>query len=167
VGVSRLIPLSTERAVAEANANALSRLGRGVIEASKQSGRNRLLTIAAPLTWTKLITGAASPGVTRAVADTQGATHVRTLLEDARLAGPAHGFEFAVGPEGGLTDAELELARTCGWHLVGMGPRVLRVETAAICLAAMAAALAPVSSSEFIPSRQEQNSPRRHGVLEN
>jgi 16S rRNA (uracil1498-N3)-methyltransferase len=42
----------------------------------------------------------------------------------------------AVGPEGGFTDEEIRLARERGWRVVGLGPRVLRVETAAIALAA-------------------------------
>jgi 16S rRNA (uracil1498-N3)-methyltransferase len=45
----------------------------------------------------------------------------------------------AVGPEGGFTDAEVEAARAAGWRPVGLGPRILRVETAALVLAALAA----------------------------
>jgi 16S rRNA (uracil1498-N3)-methyltransferase len=44
----------------------------------------------------------------------------------------------AVGPEGGFTDAEVEAARAAGWQPVGLGPRILRVETAALVLAALA-----------------------------
>jgi 16S rRNA (uracil1498-N3)-methyltransferase len=42
----------------------------------------------------------------------------------------------AVGPEGGFTDDEVELARTAAWEVVGLGPRILRLETAAMVLAA-------------------------------
>lgn len=37
-----------------------------------------------------------------------------------------------VGPEGGFDDDEAELAQGAGFHLVGLGPRILRTETAAI-----------------------------------
>ena len=40
----------------------------------------------------------------------------------------------AVGPEGGFTDEEVELARAAGWQTVGLGTRILRVETAALAM---------------------------------
>jgi 16S rRNA (uracil1498-N3)-methyltransferase len=43
----------------------------------------------------------------------------------------------AVGPEGGFTDEEASAARVAGWRMVSLGPRILRVETAAILLAAL------------------------------
>jgi RsmE family RNA methyltransferase len=41
---------------------------------------------------------------------------------------------LAVGPEGGFTDEEVAAAN--GWQVVRLGPRILRVETAALALAA-------------------------------
>lgn len=41
----------------------------------------------------------------------------------------------AVGPEGGFMEDEVALAREAGWRLLELGPRVLRVETAAMALA--------------------------------
>jgi 16S rRNA (uracil1498-N3)-methyltransferase len=43
----------------------------------------------------------------------------------------------AVGPEGGFTDGEIAAAVAAGWRTVGLGPRTLRVETAAIALAVL------------------------------
>ncbi len=48
LGVTRLVPLRTQRAVAQPVEQALARLRRAVIEASKQCGRNRLMPIDAP-----------------------------------------------------------------------------------------------------------------------
>jgi 16S rRNA (uracil1498-N3)-methyltransferase len=42
----------------------------------------------------------------------------------------------AVGPEGGFSDDEVAQASAAGWEVVGLGPRILRVETAALALAA-------------------------------
>ena len=44
---------------------------------------------------------------------------------------------LAVGPEGGFTPEEVALAASAGWNLVDLGPRVLRVETAAVMLVAL------------------------------
>jgi 16S rRNA (uracil1498-N3)-methyltransferase len=46
---------------------------------------------------------------------------------------------LTVGPEGGFTDEEIVAARTAGWRLLDLGPRILRIETAALVLAAWAA----------------------------
>ena len=48
-------------------------------------------------------------------------------------------FAIAVGPEGGFTDEEIEIGRRAGWQVINLGPRILRVETAALVLAAAAA----------------------------
>ena len=39
---------------------------------------------------------------------------------------------FLIGPEGGLTEAEVEQAKTHGFHAARLGPRVLRTETAPV-----------------------------------
>ena len=48
----------------------------------------------------------------------------------------AVGICAAVGPEGGFTDDERHRALDAGWHLVDLGARRLRTETAALALAA-------------------------------
>lgn len=45
---------------------------------------------------------------------------------------------LAVGPEGGFTPAEIEQARAHGWQVVKLGASILRIETAALALAALA-----------------------------
>ena len=37
-----------------------------------------------------------------------------------------------IGPEGGLTEQEVALAKAAGFHVAGLGPRILRAETATI-----------------------------------
>ena len=54
-----------------------------------------------------------------------------------RLSGK--GAALAVGPEGGFSDEEVTLARQAGWRVMDLGPRILRVETAALVLATLAA----------------------------
>jgi 16S rRNA (uracil1498-N3)-methyltransferase len=119
LGVVRIVPLVTERGVAQPVEQALRRLWRAVIEASKQCGRNRLLEIDEPQSWPLFVE--------------------RTAGEPRRLlAHPtATATTAAIGPEGGFTDEEVALAVVAGWQLVDLGPRILRVETAAILLAAV------------------------------
>ena len=45
-----------------------------------------------------------------------------------------------IGPEGGFAPAELAVARAAGFDAVGLGERILRVETAAVVAVALVAA---------------------------
>jgi len=142
LGVRRLVPLQTERSVAEPFEKALTRLRRTVIEASKQCGRNRLMEIALPRIWTELCAETGSIGVSdpsrrRALADPSGAIGARAWCECLRNTAELRSVMVAVGPEGGWTDRELELARTHDWDELNLGLRILRVETAAVALAAI------------------------------
>jgi 16S rRNA (uracil1498-N3)-methyltransferase len=127
LGAARVIPLRCERAVAEPNEKALARLRRAVIEASKQCGRNRLMEIAEPVDFDALLESTPDAPC-RLIAQPGGSSlEVATLPDEAIC---------AVGPEGGFTDAELQAAAASGWQPIGLGARILRVETAALALLA-------------------------------
>jgi 16S rRNA (uracil1498-N3)-methyltransferase len=141
LGVTRLIPLQTARGVAQPTDQALKRCRRTVIEASKQCGRNRLMDIAAAQPVTAFLAHAPQ-GLLRLVAHPgPGARPLSHVLAEVPLAP----LVAAVGPEGGFTSAEIAAARD--WQLVSLGPRILRVETAAVALAACVAACANDSRS--------------------
>ena len=60
-----------------------------------------------------------------------------TLASQAPPDGP---LQLLVGPEGGLSERELDIALTIGFKPLALGPRVLRAETAPLAaLAAMQA----------------------------
>ncbi len=126
LGVARLVPLRTERSVAIGDGKG-EKLDRYVIEASKQCGRNRLMEVAPPQSWGDWLAAAEAPA-RRVVADPSGPP----LLPPPPASSTA--VFAAVGPEGGLTDAELDAARAAGWEIASLGPRILRIETAAIAL---------------------------------
>jgi 16S rRNA (uracil1498-N3)-methyltransferase len=129
LGAARLVPLVTERGVAEATPAALERLRRVVVEACKQCGRTRLMEIGGPATIAEAC-AAATPGGRVILCDPAGPPLV------ARAIGPAAAVLGLVGPEGGFTVGEVAAAEAAGAVRASLGPHVLRVETAAIALAA-------------------------------
>jgi 16S rRNA (uracil1498-N3)-methyltransferase len=135
LGVRRVVPLVTDRGVSQPHAAARQRLSRAVVEASKQCGRNRLLEISEPRPLRQLVTEATS-GVIRWMAH-PGGRPVGRLLADAMRADPQNACWLAVGPEGGFTNDEVSGACAAGWQSVDLGPRVLRIETAALALAGL------------------------------
>ncbi len=141
LGVFRVVPLQTARGVAQPLEHVLDRLRRTVVEASKQCGRNRLMEIASPQTLGEFL--AAAPHAA-----------LRLLADPDPSAVPVGGLSVpdtcltilaAVGPEGGFTDQELQAA--AGWQRINLGPRVLRIETAAIAVAAWLSLGTPSASA--------------------
>ncbi|HEX8951737.1 MAG TPA: RsmE family RNA methyltransferase, partial [Polyangia bacterium] len=56
----------------------------------------------------------------------------QTTLRSQLPATPPQQIVIAIGPEGGFTVEEVEAARAAGFAPVGLGPRILRTETAAL-----------------------------------
>ena len=130
LGVAAFTPLQTARSVVHPRETKLDKLQRYVIEASKQCGRNTLMGVGPLTEWSDFLRGRPLPG--RKVLAHPGGGPWAPGVGDAVA---------AVGPEGGFTDEEVDQARSAGWIVVDLGPRILRVETAAIVLAAWACAI--------------------------
>jgi 16S rRNA (uracil1498-N3)-methyltransferase len=141
LGVGRLVPLLTARGVAQPSPEALDRLRRTVVEASKQCGRNRLMEIAPGQTPADFFAGFTDSAV-RWLAHPGGIP----LQAALNAAAPATEIALAAGPEGGFTTEEVAAAQSRGWQTVDLGSRILRIETAA-CALAVAATLLPTSKA--------------------
>jgi 16S rRNA (uracil1498-N3)-methyltransferase len=126
VGVTQIIPTIASRSNA-APGRRLDRWNRVVIEASKQSKRYHFPVVHAPARFAQVLDREAA---TKIVFAERGGGP----LESALAGSPALGM---VGPEGGWTDAELELARARGFRWVTLDDGILRSETAAIVGAAL------------------------------
>jgi len=132
LGVDRILPLLTERTVVRLAPGEVAargeRLRRVAREAAMQSRRPRLPEVADP-----------TP-LDAALADLTGAGTAPGSSAMAEPGGgplPAAVTAVLVGPEGGWSDAELG----AGVALVGLGPSVLRAETAAIVAGTLLAAM--------------------------
>ena len=134
LGVRRLIPLRSNRGVAQPAPSVINRLQRAVIAATKQCGRTRLMEVGASQE-AAVFFATASQTTTCWIAH-PGGQSLAALLDDLPRRPPP--YSMAVGPEGGWTDDEVQAAVDSNWRRVDLGPRILRVETAALTLAALA-----------------------------
>jgi len=130
LGVTRLIPLRCTRSVAEPTATALDRMRRGVIEACKQCGRSRLLEIAPSQSLTTLLASKTGTNL-RLLTDPEGMPFA-TIDADG-----SSDLLVLIGPEGGFTPDEITAAKAAGFIRVSLSRQILRIETAAIALAAI------------------------------
>jgi 16S rRNA (uracil1498-N3)-methyltransferase len=120
--------------VAQPTGEALRRFERVVIEASKQCGRNRLMKITSAMRWIDFVASERAEDTVQILAHPCGA--IRSAELKAMIK-PASTIVLAVGPEGGFTTAEVEQALDRQWMAIDLGPRILRVETAALALVAL------------------------------
>ncbi|MCG3127492.1 MAG: Ribosomal RNA small subunit methyltransferase E [Phycisphaerae bacterium] len=137
--VQRITLAEFERSVVRVGDSHLEKLHRAAIEACKQCGRAHLPELSAGRTLAEAVR--ACQDHTLLVADPdERAVPLATWLHTH----PAANRRLAavVGPEGGLTPDESALLRDAGGHFVRLGPHILRVETAAVSIAANAAARA-------------------------
>lgn len=138
LGVRRIQPVAAKRSVIKlAGERAERRVEhwRNVaIAACEQSGRNQVPSVAPILDLPQYLGIAAQQNGMRLIC----APGVAARLRD--LAAPEGPLSLLIGPEGGFEDGEILAARAAGFHAIGLGPRVLRTETAG--LGAVAAMMA-------------------------
>ncbi len=128
LGVSEIVPLFSERCGVkldkERSDKRTSHWQNTIISACEQSGRNRLPRLHTPLSleqWLGTVTASC-----KLVLD-PCASHSL-----AQLPKPEKNLALLIGPEGGLSDAEIERAIKSGFTGIRLGPRILRTETAGL-----------------------------------
>lgn len=139
LGVDEFLPAICTRSVTRPMdaASKVERWQEIARQAARQCERARLPVIHAPRPWAAALQQVPAEAL-RLVA-MPGAQDLAAL--ELRLRREASAVAIAVGPEGGLTADELQQARAAAFEPVSLGPRVLRTETAAIALLALAAYL--------------------------
>jgi 16S rRNA (uracil1498-N3)-methyltransferase len=141
LGVSRLVPLLTERVVlhcASGDASSRAQRWRAVaVEAIKQCGSPWLPQIDEPVSPQQLFQCQQAFDLALIASLQPAARHPRTWFQafHARHNRSPHSVCIWVGPEGDFTPTESESIQNAGALPITLGPRILRTETAAVyCL---------------------------------
>ena len=135
LGVTHYTPVRTQWSQSRSNRERAGKLHQYVVEASKQCGRNVLMSIEPVNDWKAYCRSAHLPE-NKILADVSGTLKLAEIIPSPLSRSD---WALAVGPEGGFTEEEVEVARESGWKVISLGPRVMRVETAALGLAALVA----------------------------
>jgi 16S rRNA (uracil1498-N3)-methyltransferase len=128
LGVRQLIPLRTKRTDVRSkdSVKRVLRWRKIVHEASKQSGRAFLMTVAEPRDYEIFLS--TTDGEHTILFSERDGGALPQKIEDKKITA-------LVGPEGGWDDVELAAAKSSGIPIVTLGGRILRAETAAIAVA--------------------------------
>jgi len=129
LGVVSLIPLHTIRCDVKPKdaARRLNRWRRIALEATKQTGRARIMQIEEPAEFSRVIQ---PDGSSLVLFSERGGDGFSTIQADKSMT-------VLFGPKGGWDDLELETARSLGVRIVTLGGRILRAETASIAITAI------------------------------
>jgi 16S rRNA (uracil1498-N3)-methyltransferase len=147
LGVDTIAPLVCSRSVLRLDGERATKKvahWQGVaVAASEQSARNKVPRILPVMPFKQWLAAADAQTAARGVLSFTPEHSVSAWL--GRLAASAPGapasLGFLSGPEGGLTPEEEAAARQAGWAALGLGPRVLRADTAPLMALALVAGL--------------------------
>jgi len=129
LGVTKIVPLMTKRAdvkLKDADRK-IERWQKIALEASKQSGRTRLMRIETPVDFEKFVCQAEDAKILFAERSGESLTKIKA---DKKITA-------VVGAEGGWEDSEIALAASNAFQIVTLAGRILRAETAAIAVSAI------------------------------
>ncbi len=131
LGMTHFTPLLCERSVVKPGAGGVQRWQRICLEACKQSRRLYLPTVHAPCGLPELLTRATIQK------DSLWIAHPAASAQSLATVRPSLNVTVLVGPEGGFSDAEIELAIAAGAKRINLGSNILRIETAAVAALAV------------------------------
>ena len=138
LGVAEIVPVETERSQGrlgeERREDRRVRWERIAREAARQCGRNRFPRVRPTAEFPQVV-GQEAPGALRLIfweqETEEGLKHALTACAQVSE------IQALIGPEGGFSSAEVAGALAAGFHIVSLGPRVLRTETAAIAVVSL------------------------------
>ena len=137
LGVASIVPViarRTEPHLAKAAGKRVERWRRIAREASQQSRRAAEPELAGPLKLQDSLTASQGLRIVLSEHDSPSRFTMKQLMHDH----PQEALTLAIGPEGGWTEAEVELFQKSGWQFASLGPTILRSETAAVAALAVA-----------------------------
>ncbi len=135
LGVTRLVPLTTERSSVDPGENRLKKLQQTIVSAAKQSGQIRLMELA-PLQPLSDFLKEIDPAEQQLlIADPQGVAWTELNLSGSEAS--AAGVVILIGPEGGFSAEEVQAAEEAGAQAVQINAGILRIETAALLMAGL------------------------------
>jgi len=134
LGVTRIMPVTSQRSIPQLEAmRAIGRRARWQKisrEAARQCGRTDVPTIEAVTPLATAMHSISKDAFRLLLWEGARGTSLKGLLPTER----PHEIAVAIGPEGGFAPAEVEAAKAAGFVPSGLGPRILRTETAALTI---------------------------------
>lgn len=135
LGVNSITPFESSRTIVKwdqkKETKKMSRYVEIIESASKQSKRSKIASMNGLLSFNQLVENI-KENFTIVAYENRGISLKETISKNESSI-----FNIVIGPEGGFSEDEIEKLENAGAHIVNLGNRILRTETAAIALSAM------------------------------
>ncbi|MCX7784772.1 MAG: 16S rRNA (uracil(1498)-N(3))-methyltransferase [candidate division WOR-3 bacterium] len=128
LGVTEIIPVITERTIAQVSEKKNERFKNIAFAAIKSSTRTFLPEISSPILFSQLVNKIYDYDLTLMAWEEEKHNRLPDIIRDKNL----RKVLLIIGPEGGFSDTEVQKALNYGVKCFTLGPRRLRAETAAI-----------------------------------
>ena len=139
LGIKEIVPVMTERAVVKLDEKSIprkvERWNKIALEASKQSGRQKVPTIKNPINIKNLVENLSKYDILILPYECEKNVTIKEVLKD--LNGECKNIGIFIGPVGGFSEEEIMQLDADNVKKVTLGPRILRTETAGIATLAM------------------------------
>ena len=133
LGACELVVFPCERSVSRPDAKSiakkLERWQKIAASAAEQSGRGRIPAVLVLDSFDAAVKRAAQAEFSALFYENEHTCSLRMAVEQKPFASAA----LMTGPEGGLTEREVQKAQEAGMAVCSLGPRILRCETAPLC----------------------------------
>ena len=136
IGVCRIVPMVTENTIPDVSKKERTRIERWekiILEASKQSLRNRIPVIDG-VTQFKKVASETSAGVKIIASTNENSMTMKQYISKLKM---ERDVAIMIGPEGGFSHDEISCAIKNGWTDLNFGYTCLKAETAAVVLPAI------------------------------
>jgi 16S rRNA (uracil1498-N3)-methyltransferase len=146
LGVTEIVPAISDRTLLQPSPQKLQRWRKIAQEAAEQSERLSIPAIADPQPLQTIFDRLPAPS-DRYLCEARGEhPHLLTYLQANRSNTP---IIVAIGPEGGWTDGEIELASGYDFRLVSLGKQILRTITAPVVALSIVSAVSHTTNKDL------------------
>jgi len=138
LGVTKIVPVVTDRCISKPDdaslAKKLVRWNKIAKEAAMQSGRGHIPTVENAVSFDEALAGLKRTDCGFLCYESNPHTAIDEIYNKCKEKGSIKTCAFLVGPEGGISEKEAEKTMGEGISLASLGPRILRTETAPLCV---------------------------------
>jgi 16S rRNA (uracil1498-N3)-methyltransferase len=138
LGIKEITPVITERVVVKSEIGEYKKLDRWqriALEACKQSKRSLIPVINSPIEFENMLELLKNMDLVVVPYENQEGYGIKNVFQNLQKEVKKVGI--VIGPEGGFEEAEIEKLKELGAHIVTLGPRILRTETAGFVCASL------------------------------
>ncbi|MDP4145667.1 MAG: 16S rRNA (uracil(1498)-N(3))-methyltransferase [Bacillota bacterium] len=132
LGVKSVTPIITQRVVVKNEINEFKKVDRWnriALEACKQSKRSLIPKVNTPISFDELLEELRSIDLIVVPYENEEGNGVKALAKEIDKT-QIRSAAVIIGPEGGFDESEIEILKSINAHIVTLGPRIMRTETA-------------------------------------